>query len=184
MRATIAVLLLLLPSVHLRPSLRESLDRCVTYRSSWHRRHTHVPACRSAPKGCHRRLEHFAALFRSAGKQHGVDPWLLAAMATRETSLNPWAEGAAGERTIMQLSARHRRQLPEYWDARAIERCRKVVGACQEAAVVYAAAIMARLLRSCQTESAALGAYNTGRCGENGYVRRVLRRRRQMLGLK
>ena len=45
----------------------------------------------------------YGALFASAGAAHGVDPALLAAVATVESGLNPSAVSPDGARGLMQL---------------------------------------------------------------------------------
>lgn len=131
--------------------------------------------CRTAPGGCEARLRAIALEMIRAGRAHGVDPWLLAAMAYRESGLNPDAIGAVGEVGVLQLhprSARGRRAIAAR--ARAPSRC--------TAAVIWLAAegLTASLAR-CGSEPAALGAYNRGHCGATSYSARVLRQRELLL---
>jgi hypothetical protein len=131
---------------------------------------------------CDRRMRAFAALFVRAGVVHRVDPWLLAAMASRESGLSPWAEGGAGELGIMQLHPRGigREAASLLRRPGARERCEARVDACQRPVIERAAAHLRRQIERCGSEAAALGAYNRGACGETDYSRRVLRRREEL----
>jgi hypothetical protein len=140
---------------------------------------------------CTARMRAFAALFVEAGITHQVDPWLLAAQASRESGLHPWASGAAGEIGIMQLHPRGvgRDVASLLSRAGARERCEARVDACQRPVIERAAAHLRRVWERCteeghrDTEAAALSAYNTGRCNsETGlaYARRVLQRRERL----
>ncbi len=126
---------------------------------------------------CQRRVTLFAQYFQAAGAEHDVDPWVLAAMAQRESGFAPLASGAAGEYGIMQLHPRGVGRRSNYVSsARFRERCQYVPGACQEEVISIGADLLGRAFRQCGTIEQALGAYNTGRCGGNeGYTRRVFR---------
>src|SRR5574341_81211 len=68
----------------------------------------HVRHCRGAFGGCRARVRRMAALFVRAGRDHQIDPWLLAALSLRESGGNPDAIGARGELGLMQLNPRSR----------------------------------------------------------------------------
>jgi Transglycosylase SLT domain len=152
-----------------------------------------VPAfhCRNAPEGCDRRLLEFAGYLNASGTAHGVDPWLLAAMAFRESGFNPFAMGSLGELGILQLHpknprSKHVRFVHDEWYRK---RCRKEAGACQDEVVDRAAQLLAKTLEQCGGDLIdALGAYNTGRCGGNSrYAKRILSERkllREAVGLE
>ncbi|MGD8860127.1 MAG: transglycosylase SLT domain-containing protein [Myxococcales bacterium] len=151
-----------------------------------HRTGDGVPAahCRHAPEGCERRLAEFSRYLVRAGQRFGVDPWLMAAMAFRESGFNPFALGAAGEMGILQINpqrrdAEHVRFMQDEWYRR---RCRKKAGACQQEVVEHAARVLARSMQKCGGDVVdALGMYNTGRCGGNDrYAKRVLAERRDL----
>ena len=152
-----------------------------------------IPAshCRHAPGGCDQRLAAFADYLVASSTRFGLDPWLMAAMAFKESGMNPFALGSLGEMGILQIN-------PERRDAKEVrfirdewyrKRCRKQPGACQEEVVNHAAQVLARSLEHCSGDlMEALGAYNTGRCGGNDrYAKRVLSERDELLraaGLK
>ena len=146
-----------------------------------------IPAshCRHAPGGCDRRLSAFAEYLSSAANRYRQDPWLLTAMAFKESGMNPFALGSQGEMGILQIN-------PERRDAREVRfmqdqwyrnRCRKEPGACQQEIVDHAAQVLSRSFEHCGTDVMdALGAYNTGRCGGNDrYAKRVLTERAELM---
>lgn len=158
-------------------ALARALERRLTYPASLAAgRPYQVQHCRRAPRGCRERLEAFAGMFVRAGRETGVSPWLLAAMGMSETALNPFAEGEAGERGILQIHPARRdgRKLRFLRDARYRERCKREVGACQDEVVSLAAAILARAIGKCGDTEAGLRMYNSGRCnGRTSYPHRV-----------
>ncbi len=133
---------------------------------------------------CGARMRAFARLFVEAGAIHEIDPWLLAAMASRESGLNPWAEGGAGELGVMQLHPRGFGHSIVAHLARDRERCERRVDACQRPVIDRAAAHLRRALERCGgNEACALSIYNTGRPDSDAglaYARRVLSRREQL----
>jgi len=140
----------------------------------WERRDgsiVYVAHCRSAPGGCEARVRSIAVELVRAARAHRVDPWLLAAMALRESGLNPEAVGAIGEVGVLQLHPRSAH------GQRARAACRRAPGRCGAAVIWIAAEHLAAVQAICGSEGAALGAYNRGECGETTYSRRVLRRR-------
>jgi hypothetical protein len=145
-----------------------------------------IPAshCRHAPGGCEKRLAAFAEYLVDAAEHHSLDPWLMAAMAFKESGFNPFALGSLGEMGILQIN-------PERKDARQVrfmrdewyrKRCRKEPGACQQEVVEHAAQVLARAFERCNNDVVeALGAYNTGHCGGNRtYAKGVLITRNEL----
>jgi hypothetical protein len=158
--------------------LARTLDLRLTYPSSLRaRRPYHVWHCRKAPQGCRERVRAFARMFVAAGRETGVSPWLLAAMAMRESGLHPFAVGPGKERGILQIHPARKdgQKLRFLTDERYRERCRREVGACQAEIVELAASVLRRAIETCGGEVArGLNAYNAGRChSTNGYARRV-----------
>lgn len=143
--------------------------------------------CRHAAEGCDTRLAEFSRYLLEASEQYGLDAWLLAAMAFRESGLNPFAVGTRGEKGILQLHPKNRRakdvrfvQDASYW-----ARCQQKPGACQREVVERAAFILASSLGKCGGDlEQALGMYNTGRCGgSQTYAKRVLKERARLMSL-
>jgi hypothetical protein len=134
----------------------------------------YIHHCRTAPGGCVKRVRGLAGELERAGRTHRVDPWLLAAIAIRESGLNPSAVGRAGEQSIMQLHPRsaHGRRLATA--------CRRAPTRCEAAAIWIAAEHLRASIDRCGSEASALGAYNSGRCVESDYARRVLARRERL----
>jgi len=146
-----------------------------------------IPAyhCRHAPEGCESRLSTFAQYLVEAGRQYGVDPWLMAAMAFRESGFNPFALGSLGELGILQINPERRdavqvRFIRDEWYRK---RCRKQPGACQREVIHHAAQLLSRAVEKCERDvKDALGMYNTGRCGGNDrYAKRILAERDELL---
>lgn len=134
----------------------------------------YVHHCRTARGGCEARLRAMAGEFVSAARAHNLDPWLLAAMALRESALNPDAVGAIGEVGVMQLHPRSAR------GRRAISACRRSPDRCTAAVIWLAAEGLREAIDRCGSIESGLGAYNRGRCGETSYSRRVLQHRERL----
>ena len=145
-----------------------------------------IPAahCRHAPGGCDQRLSVFAHYLVTAAQNYSIDPWLMAAMAFKESGFNPFALGSVGELGILQINpgrkdASQVRFIRDEWYRR---KCRRQPGACQQEVVTHAAQVLARSLEKCGGDvKEALGAYNTGRCGGNDrYANRILAERAEL----
>lgn len=160
------------------PLLQQALRFRVTIYTNRRTGYTVAAAhCRRASEGCDRRLFEFAHYLKDAGERNGIDPWLLAAMAFRESGLNPFAVGQVGELGILQLhprspASKNIRFVKDGWYRM---RCKREPGACQREIVDRAAELLARSVVLCGGDmDRALSAYNTGRCGGNtSYARRV-----------
>jgi hypothetical protein len=143
--------------------------------------------CRHAAEGCDARLAEFSRYLLESGAQYGLDPWVLAAMAFRESGLNPFAVGTRGEKGILQLHPKNRRAQSVRFvqDESYRARCQTQAGACQREVVERAAFILASSLTKCGGDlEQALGMYNTGRCGGSGtYAKRVLKERARLMSL-
>lgn len=143
--------------------------------------------CRHAAEGCDTRLAEFSRYMQDSAEQYGLDPWLLAAMAFRESGLNPFAVGTRGEKGILQLHPKNRRAKSVRFvqDESYRAQCQRQAGACQREVVERAAFILASSLNKCGGNlEQALGMYNTGRCGGSlSYAKRVLQERARLMQL-
>lgn len=164
-------------------ALERALERRMTvWRTD--RRVVYVSHCRTAREGCLNRLTNFAHLIGSASREHDIDPFLLAAVAVRESGMNPLAAGAAGERGIVQLHPRGPGARVRFVQSEAYRRrCERQPGFCQDEVLQAGASLLSRSINSCGGVREALGAYNRGECGTTDYSRRVMRERQTLLRL-
>lgn len=164
-------------------ALGRALDRRMTV---WRAgsRVVYVQHCRSAPGGCARRVATFARLIGDASRRHTIDPFLLAAVAVRESGMNPLAAGAAGERGIVQLHPRGSGARIRFVRSESYRRyCEHQPGACQDEVLEAGARLLSRSLERCGGVREGLGAYNRGACGATDYSRRVMSERQRLLHL-
>ncbi len=134
--------------------------------------------CRRAAGGCEARLRRLSTFIVASARVHDVDPWVLAAIAVRESGANPNALGARGEFGVMQLhpASRHGRS--------AMALCAGAPGTCPRIDVDAAAVLLRAGRDRCGSISAALGLYNSGRCGETAYSASVLRMRELLMSAR
>ena len=165
-------------------AVARALDERLTI---WRRpdgRRVYVHHCRQGRVDCRERVVAIAAVFARSGRAHGVDPFLLAAVAMRESGLNPFAEGGVGERGIVQLHPLGAGSRVRFVRSDAHRRrCARRPDACQDEVLDAGANLLSRALRRCGSVAEALGAYNTGVCQETSYSRRVLEERQRLLQL-
>ncbi|MEM9189357.1 MAG: transglycosylase SLT domain-containing protein [Myxococcota bacterium] len=135
--------------------------------------------CRNGPVDCEARVKVFAQLIEGAANDHGIDPFLLAALAVRESSLNPGAVGAQGEAGILQLHPRGAGRGMRYVEDEAHrEACQARIDACQGPVVVRAAETLSASIDRCGSVRSALGRYASGRCrADLSHIDRVLETR-------
>jgi membrane-bound lytic murein transglycosylase MltF len=113
-----------------------------------------------------------------------IDPFLLAAVAVRESGMNPLAAGAAGERGIVQLHPRVTGARVLFVRSESYRHyCEHQPGVCQDEVLEAGARLLARSIDHCGSVRDALGAYNRGECGETDYSRRVMSERQHLLRL-
>jgi hypothetical protein len=151
--------------LHVQPA--EALRDALLSRVSVGR--TYIAHCRQAKGGCVQRVGHFARWFVEAGQRYGLDAYLLAAMAIRESGLNPHAQGDVGELGLMQLHPYSAAGM------RAKMVCRRAPSDCTYAVIFEAAAHLAECMRVCGDLERSLGRFNSGRCIASAYSRRVIR---------
>jgi hypothetical protein len=124
--------------------------------------------CENAPSGCLSRIEALAALLEDAAARYHLDPYLLAALAVRESMLDPQALGRNGEAGILQLHPRGAgRGVPFVEDEDLRERCETEVDGCQGPIVDRGAATLAESIERCGSVRSGLGRYASGRCRDD-----------------
>ena len=161
-----------------------ALERRVTVWRSPDGNVVHVSHCRAVRDGCRARIAAFARWMVELSREHGIDPFVLAAMAVRESGLDPFAEGGAGEMGIVQLHPRGVGRSVRFVRSEAYRRrCARSPGACQREILEVGAQHLAAAVERCGDLESGLGAYNTGVCGSNAYSRRVMRERARLLDL-
>ena len=171
------------------PAAAVSLARALDARMTVWRRPggdpVHVSHCRAGRHGsCRARVALFARWIAEVAREHHLDAFVLAAMAVRESGLNPFARGAAGEYGLIQLHPRGVGRRVRFVQSEAFRnRCRREPGACQREVLTIGARYLADAVAHCGGLDAGLTAYNRGECGESDYARRVLRERERLLQL-
>jgi len=122
-------------------------------------------SCRNGPVDCRERIAVLAALIEETATRNELDPWLFAALAVRESGLNPSAIGARGEAGIVQLHPRGVGQGVRYVeDADYREQCQQRVDACQRPVLEKGARALRDAIHDCGGVIAGLGKYASGRC--------------------
>lgn len=132
--------------------------------------------CREGPVPCEARIAAFARMLTEAAHQHGLDPFLLGALAWRESGLDPSAVNRSGAAGIVQLHPRGvGRGMRFVVDRDYRRRCQQELEACQGPIVARGAEALAHAIVRCGSVRSALGAYATGHCTERPrHIDRVL----------
>lgn len=138
--------------------------------------------CREGPVDCEARLRTFARLIVTTARRHELDPYLLAALAMRESGLNPATLGARGEAGIVQLHPRGAgRDMRYVNDSGYRDACQSQLDACQGPVLERGATYLAQAIRDCGGLEAGLGKYASGHCTTRGvHPQRVLEERQQL----
>lgn len=164
--------------------LARALEKRITVWRTPSGRVVHVSHCRGVPGGCRARIAAFARWMVELAREHEVDPFVIAAMALRESGLDPFARGNAGEMGIVQLHPQGVGRSVRFVQSEAYRRrCARSPGACQREILEVGAEHLASSVSHCGGIAEGLGAYNTGVCGENAYSRRVMRERARLIEL-
>lgn len=138
--------------------------------------------CREGPVDCEARLAAFARLIAEAARRHGLDPFLLGALAWRESGLDPSAVGRNGVAGLVQLHPRGAgRGMRFVEDRRYREACQAELEACQGPVLDRGAETLAAAIGRCGSIEAGLGAYAAGHCTDRGvHPERVLDEQRRL----
>lgn len=144
-----------------------------------------TPRCRNGPVDCERRLLAFASLIVEIATAQDVDPLLLAAMALRESGLDPAALGRNREAGIVQLHPRGAgRDVRYVRDAGYRRRCQRRVDACQREVLERGVSTLVEGIERCGGLRGGLGAYASGHCTTRArYIGRILEERETLRGL-
>ena len=146
----------------------------------------HVQHCRVSDGGCRARIAALSRLITEASNRAGVDPFLTAAIAMRESGLNPLALSPAGARGLIQLNPKYRgKTVPFVYNERYRDKCSRRPGACQREVLEAGLGLFDWAVSKCGDDvRRGLAWYNSGRCdSRNGYAGSVLRERRRLLRL-
>lgn len=138
--------------------------------------------CREGPVDCAARIARFAQLIDETARRHDLDPFLLAALAWRESGLDPSALGRRGEAGIVQLHPRGAgRDMRYVRDAAYRAQCQSELDACQGPVLERGAETLARAIEECGSLVSGLGAYATGHCTESArHPQQVLEERENL----
>ena len=146
----------------------------------------HVQHCRVVEGGCRARIATLSRLITEASNRAGVDPFLTAAIAVRESGLNPLAVSPVGARGVVQLNPKYRgKTVPFIYNETYREQCSRRPGACQREVLDAGLGLYRWAVSRCGGDVAkGLAWYNSGRCDKrNGYAASVLGERRRLLRL-
>ncbi len=167
-------------------ALARAIDARLTVRESKRGEPIHVQHCRVSDGGCRARIAALSRLITEASNRAGIDPFLTAAIAMRESGLNPLALSPAGARGLIQLNPRYRgKTVPFVYNASYREKCGRRPAACQREVLDAGLGLYDWAVDKCGGDvRRGLAWYNSGRCdNRNGYASSVLRERRRLLRL-
>lgn len=167
-------------------ALARAIDARLTVRENREGKPIHVQHCRAVEGGCRARVATLSRLITEASNRAGVDPFLTAAIAMRESGLNPLAVSPVGARGVVQLNPKYRgKTVPFVYNESYREQCSRRPGACQREVLDAGLGLYRWAVDRCGGDVAkGLAWYNSGRCDKrNGYAASVLSERRRLLGL-
>jgi len=167
-------------------ALARAIDARLIVRESREGEPMHVQHCRVSEGGCRARIATLSRLITEASNRAGVDPFLTAGIAVRESGLNPLAVSAVGARGVVQLNPKYRgKSVPFIYNERYREKCGRRPGACQREVLEAGLGLYKWAVNRCGGDvQKGLAWYNSGRCDKrNGYSSSVLRERRRLLRL-
>jgi hypothetical protein len=167
-------------------ALARAIDARLIVRESRQGERIHVQHCRMSEGGCRARIATLSRLITEASNRAGVDPFLTAGIALRESGLNPLAVSPVGARGVVQLNPKYRgKTVPFVYNERYREKCSRRPGACQREVLEAGLGLYDWAVTRCGGDvQKGLAWYNSGRCDkQNGYASSVLRERRRLLRL-
>lgn len=167
-------------------ALARAIDARLTVRENRDGELIHVQHCRVSDGGCRARIAALSRLITEASNRAGVDPFLTAGIAIRESGLNPLAVSPVGARGVVQLNPKYRgKTVPFVYNQRYREKCARRPGACQREVLEAGLGLYRWAVTRCGGDvEKGLAWYNSGRCDQrNGYASSVLRERLRLLRL-
>jgi hypothetical protein len=167
-------------------ALARAIDARLIVRESRAGKPIHVQHCRIVEGGCRRRIATLSRLITEASNRAGIDPFLTAAIAVRESGLNPLAVSPVGARGVVQLNPKYRgKTVPFVYNETYREQCSRRPGACQREVLEAGLGLYKWAVSRCGGDvQRGLAWYNSGRCDKrNGYAASVLSERRRLLRL-
>ena len=167
-------------------ALARAIDARLIVRESRQGKPIHVQHCRVSQGGCRARIATLSRLITEASNRAGVDPFLTAAIAMRESGLNPLAVSPVGARGVVQLNPKYRgKTVPFVYNERYRKECSLRPGACQREVIEAGLGLYGWAVTRCGGDvQKGLAWYNSGHCDtQNGYASSVLRERRRLLRL-
>ena len=167
-------------------ALARAIDARLIVRENRQGQPIHVQHCRVVDGGCRARIATLSRLITEASNRAGVDPFLTAAIAVRESGLNPLAVSPVGARGVVQLNPKYRgKTVPFVYNESYREQCGHRPGACQREVLDAGLGLYRWAVTRCGGNvEKGLAWYNSGRCDkQNGFAASVLRERRRLLRL-
>ena len=167
-------------------ALARAIDTRLIVRESRAGEPIHVQHCRVVAGGCRARIATLSRLITETSNRASVDPSLTAAIALRESGLNPLAVSPVGARGVVQLNPKYRgKTVPFIYNESYREQCSRRPGACQREVIEAGLGLYKWAVSRCGGDvQKGLAWYNSGRCDkQNGYASSVLRERRRLLRL-
>ncbi len=167
-------------------ALARAIDARLIVRETRQGQPIHVQHCRVSDGGCRARIAALSRLITEASNRAGVDPFLTAGIAVRESGLNPLAVSPVGARGVVQLNPKYRgKTVPFVYNERYREKCSRRPGACQREVIEAGLGLYEWAVARCGGDvEKGLAWYNSGHCDKrNGYASSVLRERRRLLRL-
>ena len=167
-------------------SLARAIDARLIVREDRAGKPIHVQHCRVVDGGCRARIAALSRLITETSNRAGVDPFLTAAIAMRESGLNPLAVSPVGARGVVQLNPRYRgKTVPFVYNEAYRSKCSRRPGACQREVLEAGLGLYRWAVERCGgSVQKGLAWYNSGHCDKrNGYAASVLRERQRLLRL-
>ncbi|MDH3201611.1 MAG: lytic transglycosylase domain-containing protein [Myxococcales bacterium] len=166
-------------------AIARAIDARLIVRESRQGEPIHVQHCRITEGGCRARIATLSRLITEASNRAGIDPFLTAAIAMRESGLNPLAVSPVGARGVVQLNPKYRgKTVPFIYNERYRKACSLRPGACQREVIEAGLGLLKWATMRCGDDvGQGLAWYNSGRCSKNAYSSGVLRERRRLLRL-